>query len=266
MNNLIYVAALSLFGAANLSAQVIDVDQPNVNAVMASFGQGDLAQSFQPTMSTCSGAGVSMSLGWGASGTFTAELWNALPNAGGTMLASGSVAALPGTWADVTWAPVSVTPGTTYYIVYTCTDSSMAIDGDTSNPYAGGMVFANPGYNAFVNYDYTFRTWSGGGMTLTLSGAPGGSMTFTVSGATANSPVAYIYAFGTGSHARFNPISGNMITTGLSSLRFTVAIIVTADASGNFSFNSSVPAGAAGVVHMQAVDAVSDGLSGVIGL
>lgn len=114
-----------------------------------------------------------------------------------------------------------------------------------------------------------FDDWSlngGGGVTLSATGRPGSTMSFDVSGATPFGVVAYCYAFGTGAHTAFNPITGNNVTTGLSSTRFTVAAIVGADASGNYSYKSGVPAGAAGMVHVQAVDASTDGLSNVLGL
>ena len=268
MKNITLLAALSLFGATTLSAQVIDVNQPSNTVYMAAFGQGDLAQSFIPTMATCSGGGVEMQAGAGFSGTFTCELWTGLPNAGGTLLATGSIASTPGNWADAMWAPVPVTIGTTYYMVYTNTDSGMGIAGDTSNPYAGGQVFANPGYGGFANFDYTFRTWAGGGPTfaLTATGTPGGLMTFDVSGATANGPVAYLYAYGLGSFAVNNPFTSNIVTTGLSSNGFTVAAVVTADGSGNYSFSTGVPFRATGFVHVQAADGLSDALSAVASL
>ncbi len=111
-----------------------------------------------------------------------------------------------------------------------------------------------------------FTVNGGGGLTLSATGAPGGSMTFDVSGATPAGPVAYCYAFGTGSHPAFNPLTGNTIVTGLASTRFTVAHIGGADAAGNYSHTTNVPGVAAGLVHVQAVDAVTDGLTNVVAL
>jgi hypothetical protein len=114
-----------------------------------------------------------------------------------------------------------------------------------------------------------FDDWSlngGGGISLTSTGSAGGAMTFDVSGATAFGVVAVCYAFGTGSHRVFNPITGNTVTTGLSSTRFTIAAIGAADASGNYTLARSVPSGAAGRVHVQAVDANTDGCSNVLSL
>jgi len=266
MKNITLLAALTLFGATSLSAQVIDANQTGSALYMASFSQGDLAQSFTPTMATCSGGGIFTSP-YGTGGTFTCELWTGLPNAGGTMLATGSANASPSSYTDAMWPAVPVTVGTTYYMVYYCTDPGMGIMGDY-DLYLGGNVFANSGFGAWPQYDYTFRTWAGGGPTfaLTATGTPGGTMTFDVSGATANGPVAYFYAYGLGSFAVNNPFTSNVVTTGLSSNGFTVLPVVTADGAGNFSLSSSVPARAAGFVHVQAADGLSDAVSAVISL
>lgn len=143
---------------------IIDQDQPLDNAYMASFSQTDLAQSFQPGADIICGAGISVFNGGEGdkSVNITIALYDNLPNAGGVMLASGTAAVnLTGTpvWLDVFWPAVPVTPGTTYYLVFTSTNGG-GIRGHTSNPYPYGMVFANPGYGPFPNYDYTFRTYT----------------------------------------------------------------------------------------------------------
>lgn len=91
-------------------------------------------------------------------------------------------------------------------------------------------------------------------------------MTFDVTGATPGGLVAYMYAFGTGAHAEFNPITGNTVTTGLADAGFTVAAIVAADGSGAYSYGTNVPGAAAGLVSVQAADASTDALSNVVGL
>ena len=104
------------------------------------------------------------------------------------------------------------------------------------------------------------------GLQLSSSGSPGGNMSFTVTGNTPFGPLAYLYAAGTGSHTRTNPFTGNSITTGLSSVKFTIAAVVPASASGEYTYSSIVPAAAAGLIYVQAVDVTKDGLSNVIGL
>ena len=181
----------------------IDQDQPNSPVYMKAFGQSDCAQSFQQTGSNICGAGIFTQPGVGTSGDVTLEIWDNLPNAGGTMLASGTYAgATPGMWVDVFFAATPVTPGTTYYMVMTCTDPSMGIAGDVNDPYPFGNVFANPGYGAFPSFDYTFRTYSdsgGGGPVLSVVGNCGfiGSGLLSM-GNTPNGNVGFAWSVNTG--------------------------------------------------------------------
>ena len=157
----------------------IDQNQPNADVNMALFGQGDLAQSFKPQNSIINGAGIFLLSGHGGNSTVTISLWTNLPNNGGIMLASGSSAGVPGNWVDVSWGNISVTPGTTYYLVFHSTDNTNSIGGAINNPYPNGQVYANPGYNPFPNFDYAFRTFFPGGcpstpinFTLTVNPTP----------------------------------------------------------------------------------------------
>ncbi len=262
MKQLFLSLAGAVLAAPLLSAQVIDVDQPSVNTVMAAFYQPDLAQSFIPNASDCVGAGVSMAAAWGLGGTFTVELWTALPNAGGQMLASGTVSATPGTWADVFWSAVPVTPGVTYYLVFRCTDGGMAIEGDVYNPYPGGQVYANSGFGSFPGFDYTFHTWtSGGGSSFTLAktGSCPGAATISVSGATPNGTVAMAYGVPGAFTIPSGPCAG--VNLGLSAP--TLAGFFSADGSGNLSLSPSLPAGVCGL-SLQAVDMSSCTASNVV--
>jgi hypothetical protein len=74
------------------------------------------------------------------------------------MLAEASATGTAGTWVDVFWTPVDVTPGTTYFLVFTG-NTTLGIAGETTNPYPNGMSYANPGYTPYPNYDYAFRTY-----------------------------------------------------------------------------------------------------------
>jgi hypothetical protein len=181
-------------GSGTLTANVpsMDINQPSNTVCMANFSQTDVAQSFIAVSSTMCGAGIFLTSGSG-SATITLTLYNLLPNAGGVVMATGSVAVTgPGVWADVTWPSTAVTPGNTYYIVFTSTNGNICIGGSTSNPYSGGMVYANAGFGAFPSYDYTFHTfscggpvtylWSTGATTQTIPVTTGGvySVTITV--------------------------------------------------------------------------------------
>ena len=142
---------------------MIDQEQTIADVFMASFSQTDLAQSFIPSAGTCCGAGITLvgNIGSG-SGSVTISLWTGLPNAGGTQLATGTATVTVGAEnvdVNVTWPGVVVTPGLTYYLVFTSTNN-FGLAGSVVNPYPYGQVYANAGYQSFPNYDYTFRTFS----------------------------------------------------------------------------------------------------------
>ena len=148
----------------------IDQNQPIGTNYMANINQTDLAQSFIPSSGLCCGAGVGL-YPIAASGNFTISLWDNLPNAGGNQLASGTSFAVVESeyiWVDVTWQPVVVQPGTTYYLVFTAT-ASFGIAGSTANPYPFGQVYANAGFTSFPNFDYTFRTFTCDGPSVPLN-------------------------------------------------------------------------------------------------
>jgi len=153
-----FVAAAALALSSIASADFIDQLQDEASTYMAAFSQGDLAQSFQTQLyDNISGAGIQLYT-TGVEGEITIQLWDFLPTEGGMMMAEGTAVGTPGEWVDVFWDPVSITPDTTYYLVFEA-DTGGGIYGSTSNPYEYGMVFANPGYNPFPTFDYTFRTW-----------------------------------------------------------------------------------------------------------
>ena len=137
---------------------LIDQNQPDNSAYMAQFSQLDLAQSFQQTHGNISGAGIELCTGTGDSDTVIISLWDSLPNAGGTKLAEASGMGTAGSWIDVFWTPVIITPATTYYLVFTG-NTTLGIYGSESNPYPHGNVYANSGFQPFPNFDFTFRTY-----------------------------------------------------------------------------------------------------------
>lgn len=158
---LLLLAAIIL-ATPTWAAIVIDQDAPTDNALMATFAQTDLAQSFQHQGPdhNIAGAGVLLHSA-GAADNITIELWDALPNGGGVLLASGTALGTPGSYVDVSWAPVVITSGVDYFLVFLDGGASgMGLRGDTTNQYAFGNVFANPGFTAFLTFDYTFRTFT----------------------------------------------------------------------------------------------------------
>jgi hypothetical protein len=154
---------ITLSGAftASPSAPSIDINQSQNNTCMANFTQGDLAQQFTATTNTICGAGLTFTDV--ANGSLTIALYSNLPNAGGTQLATGTVTVSNSNLGDVYWPPVTVTPGTLYYLVFTTGPSSpisACVAGSTSNPYSGGILYANTGFSPFPTFDYTFRTYT----------------------------------------------------------------------------------------------------------
>jgi hypothetical protein len=163
----IRVCALVVLAAASALQAGIIVDQQQLSwpVYMARFNQTDLAQSFQQTSSNIAGAAIQLWVnGETNPGDITIALWDNLPNASGTMLASGTaLSVLQGQWAEVSWAPLAIVPDTTYYLVFTSTDGLLGIAGNEANPYPRGQVYANAGYSPFPNFDYTFRTYAESG-------------------------------------------------------------------------------------------------------
>ncbi|NQU47759.1 MAG: hypothetical protein HQ519_03855 [Planctomycetes bacterium] len=166
-------------------------------------------------------------------------------------------------------------PDVATIFVYNTSGALLHSSGPISIPGPTPVPFSFSGSNiGLVSIDGTSYSWSpcidqhafSGGLSLTSAGTPGGSMTFDVSGATNNGPVALIYAFGLGNHSATNPITGNTLVTGLSSTGFTLGFAGPADGSGNMSHTTFVPGAAAGLVAVQAIDLLSDGLSNVVSL
>jgi hypothetical protein len=156
---LFMLAALTL--STNVSAGlVIDQSQNAKDFPMATFEQSDLAQSFQQSSNNVAGAGIYISEDRGTTGNVSIALWDALPSESGNMLAFASGLATQGSWFDVVWDPVVVVPDTTLFLVFTADALDLAIDGHFSDSYAEGNIFANAGYQAFGNFDFTFRTYS----------------------------------------------------------------------------------------------------------
>ncbi len=158
MRKLLLCALIAVGVALPAHANLIDQNQPSGPVYMAAFDQTGLAQSFQQTNTNISGAGILLQANVGGTDNVVIELWNALPNAGGMLMATGNATGTQGQWVDVYWDPVSVDQGSTYYLVFTG-NMTLGIAGDTSNPYPFGHVFANPGYQPFPDFDYAFRTY-----------------------------------------------------------------------------------------------------------
>lgn len=258
----ILLTAAVAFSSSTAAAQtqLLDVEQADTSAVIAGFHQPDLAQSFKPTVNLCSGSSAFLSLGWGTTGTLTIELWDALPTGGaGNLLASGSAPATAGAWSDVFWPAVSVTPGTEYFLVYSCTNGAMALGGSSSDTYLDGMTHAGLGFQEFPTLDYAFRTWYENTLDLSISGTCPGPMTITISGATPNGNVAVLYG-NAGSFTMPNdPCGGITLDLDFPNL----AGLFQADANGDLILSPSIPSVICGW-NLQVVDATNCAISNVL--
>lgn len=152
------IAALTAHASV---ANVIDQSTPDGGTVLAFFSQSDLAQSFRQLADNITGAGIQLN-GTAASSpaSITIELWSQLPNRGGQRLAGGETLANSGDWADVFWPALTVTPDTTYFLVFKSSNSALGVSGHLNNPYPDGNTFATSGYGSFPNFDYAFRTYA----------------------------------------------------------------------------------------------------------
>jgi len=153
-------AATTVLFAVSLpvGAAIIDINQPNGDPDMAAFWQTGLAQSFTAISSNISGAGIL--LYEEPIEPITISLWSALPNAGGVMLASSAGPSPRGGWFDVFWSPVATTPTVSYYLLFESDSDPGGVAGDVFNPYSGGNLFANAGFQPFPDYDFAFRTYT----------------------------------------------------------------------------------------------------------
>jgi hypothetical protein len=141
---------------------------------LARFDQDGLAQSFIPTGGNIAGAGISLSNDANPPGApdsqmITISVWDALPTqAGAHNLGSFSGMGTKGSWFDLYWTPIPVTPGIQYYLVFfsaTPPGSStnwLGIEGSATNSYLNGQCYAGMAgtpFQSFPEYDYTFRTY-----------------------------------------------------------------------------------------------------------
>ncbi|MBC8403687.1 MAG: FG-GAP repeat protein [Planctomycetes bacterium] len=146
-----------------------------------------------------------------------------------------------------------------------------ASDGDVYDEFGTSVAIANgvavigsPGDDdngSNSGSAYLFNPFS-----LSQTGLPGGNMSFQVSGATPGGQVGVVYSFGSGAHVVTNPLTGNLITTGLSSTGFTLGTVGSADGEGDFEYSTYVPASAAGLVYVQAIDGTNDRTCNVLSL
>lgn len=169
--NPIYVFVIYLIMAVILSSTLLSanaeiiVDQSQLfsGLVLAHFYQGNLAQSFMQNADNIAGAGTGIKLNGslGTNDSITISLYNALPNAGGKLIISGTTnkVTIMG-FAEVFWTPTAIIPNTTYFLVFTSTNKDLGIKGIMVNLYKWGYAYANAGFKPFQDFDYTFKTFA----------------------------------------------------------------------------------------------------------
>lgn len=155
------------FACLNASAAVIPDQSQNDNGTLIAYFHEDPVQSFQQSNNNVAGAGIFLTVDSGTdpetSDTVTISLWDALPGqSGASKLAFNSGTGTAGSWFNVIWTPVAVTPNTPLFLVFEVahptTIGSLAIAGSTSNPYSSGVAYT--GNTAWDNFDYAFRTYA----------------------------------------------------------------------------------------------------------
>lgn len=160
VKNVTAIVAFCATAGTLTAGMVIDQNQPSGPTFMAAFSQGDLAQSFQQSSNVITGAGILLQPNFGSTDMVTITLYDNLPNGGGNAIASASAMGTQGEWVDVFWSAQSIAANATYFLVFTSANNTLGVAGDTTNPYANGMVFANSGFGAFPDFDYAFRTYT----------------------------------------------------------------------------------------------------------
>jgi MYXO-CTERM domain-containing protein len=163
-----YVAAVGIFAMGSSAFANGVVDQMND---VQGYGQGwaylnssfEGAQPFVPTANQICGASVFIGSYWGTAGEVTLGIYttnpytdggaNPVPGAAGTVY---NIAA--GSWADVSWSPVGITPGNTYWLAPRGNGSG--VYNYTSNPYpSGGIHWYGTDYGP-SGYYMVFKTWA----------------------------------------------------------------------------------------------------------
>ncbi len=188
---------LSRLGAAAMAisiaaipahSQIVDVQQPTVLGLGGfDFANQWSIQSFIPTLLNSDGGAVWVRY-FGrstatATGVLDMELWTGVPGTGGASELAGNTAAFSvtgngantgGHFVDVFWNAVTVTPATTYYLVFSATmdnpaDATNVVFGyDEPSPYPDGEILfqASGGgsitdsYDAYPNGDFAFKEYS----------------------------------------------------------------------------------------------------------
>lgn len=150
----------SLLGVAALG-DVPGASSLSENDCIVSFGTSDIAQDFLAESLVITGARVKLRAGEGDGqpGDVTISMWTGLPNAGGVVVATGTALGVSaGEFAEVHWSPVGAVANVqAYLLVFTGTNSTLCLAGNTANPYPSGQAYAGAGYQPLASTDFVFE-------------------------------------------------------------------------------------------------------------
>lgn len=159
---------LLLAVSSPLAAQTVDQQQPTQTRPFSYTGDVWTAQSFTAGATTSAGAGFWLQPQSLANDNLTVELWDALPSSSGANeLAAGTTALNQTTgYYNVFWSPVTVTPGTQYFLALETGPNGYDTFASSSDPYAGGSAYYNLSssdtyaYYSLPSYDIQFKEYS----------------------------------------------------------------------------------------------------------
>lgn len=167
MRKVCFVAA-SVLSAGSGAMAFDNVDQ--FNNYQGGGGQGwayldgsfNATQTFMQTANKISGASVFLGSYWG-SGNVTLSVYSTNPyNDGGANPvpgATGTVYGSTGTWADVFWSPVNITPNQTYFLAFQG-DNNEVITYTYGDTYTSGDAYWYGSPASQNYYDFAFKTWA----------------------------------------------------------------------------------------------------------
>jgi len=155
-----------LLGAGAPQAAIIDQNNSNVGVAFCAMDSDVLCgQSFQQSNANIAGAGIHLSESWIGSGTVTISIYQSYGPTPAGLIAQGTsgVVNQNSGWVDVFWAPVVVSPMTTYYMLLSSNGTGLVASEDSTRPawgqYAFGNALASGSSNSYLNYDLAFRTF-----------------------------------------------------------------------------------------------------------
>jgi hypothetical protein len=174
-------AAVFLFGAQAQAAVIIDQNNAGAGSGTNEISRPQ-AQSFLQAGDNIAGAAVRIDI-FGASGTMTLSIYDALPGTGGNLVASGTgpaptIATEFGdeAWMTVFWTAVAVVPETELFLEVTGTNGDIGLVSINSSPYTRGTQYID-GNPSGKNADFAFRTYTDTAFSAAIP-APGAIVIF----------------------------------------------------------------------------------------